>query len=65
MQVDADPTRLEQIFVNLLTNAAKYTPSFGKISLRAQPVGEHFAVSIQDNGEEISAEMLPRILEGS
>ncbi len=36
LRIDADPTRLEQIVVNLLTNAAKYTHPGGQISLTAQ-----------------------------
>ena len=39
MMVDGDATRLEQVFVNLLTNAAKYTPKGGRISLTAAAEG--------------------------
>ncbi|MFN8392868.1 MAG: ATP-binding protein [Bdellovibrionota bacterium] len=61
--VDADPTRLEQIFVNLLTNAAKYTERGGRIvvALADGPAGAH--VSVRDNGIGISSEMLPQIFD--
>src|SRR6185437_10800859 len=58
MTVAADPIRLEQVFVNLLTNAAKYTPSGGRIGLTAEAEGEHFTIRVRDTGEGISADML-------
>ena len=63
MPVDADPLRLEQVFINLLTNAAKYTPSGGRIRLIAEAEAEHFTVRVRYTGEGISAEMLPRLFE--
>ena len=63
MRITADPVRLEQVFSNLLTNAAKYTPSGGRIGLTAQAEGEHFTIRVRDTGEGISADMLPRIFE--
>ena len=63
MTVYADPIRLEQVFINLLTNAAKYTPSGGRIRLTAEVGGDHFTIRVRDTGEGISADMLPRIFE--
>jgi signal transduction histidine kinase/ActR/RegA family two-component response regulator len=50
LTVYADPTRLEQILSNILTNAAKYTPDGGQIELRAWRDGAHAVVSITDSG---------------
>ena len=61
MMVEVDPTRLEQVFVNLLTNAAKYTEKGGRISLTAEAEGERFFVAVRDTGEGIAADMLPRL----
>jgi two-component system CheB/CheR fusion protein len=63
MRIDADPIRLEQVFVNLLTNAAKYTPTGGRIGLTAEVEGEGFTIRVRDSGEGIAADMLPRIFE--
>lgn len=63
MMVDGDPTRLEQVFVNLLTNAAKYTGRGGRISLTAEADGKDYVVRIRDNGEGIAAVMLPHLFE--
>ncbi len=61
--VDADPTRLEQVIVNLLTNAAKYTDEGGRIELTAGRDGDEFVVRVRDSGVGISAEMLPRVFD--
>src|SRR4051812_33168956 len=61
--VKADATRLEQIVVNLLTNAAKYTESGGRISLSASREGEDVAFSVRDNGVGIPPESLPSMFE--
>jgi signal transduction histidine kinase/CheY-like chemotaxis protein len=61
--LDADPTRMAQVFGNLLDNAAKYTPDGGAIEIDARACGENVSVSIQDNGTGISQEELPEIFE--
>jgi CheY-like chemotaxis protein/nitrogen-specific signal transduction histidine kinase len=61
--VDADATRLTQVFVNLLTNAVKYTPRGGHIVLRGQRQGGEAVVSVRDNGIGIPAESLATIFE--
>jgi PAS domain S-box-containing protein len=61
--VDADPVRFAQIFVNLLTNAAKYTDPGGLIRVRARVEDGRAIVSVQDNGIGIATELLPRMFE--
>jgi signal transduction histidine kinase/CheY-like chemotaxis protein len=63
VSIYADPTRLEQVFTNLLTNAAKYTDRGGHISLSAEPTGDHCIVKLSDSGMGIAPRMLPRIFE--
>jgi PAS domain S-box-containing protein len=63
MFVEADPTRLEQIIVNVLNNASKYTPPAGHISVLASREGDEAVLRIRDTGVGIPAEMLPRIFE--
>lgn len=59
--VDADPTRLEQVVVNLLTNAAKYTEPGGHIWLSAQREGGNIVIRVRDDGLGISPERLPEM----
>ncbi|HEX4590644.1 MAG TPA: PAS domain S-box protein [Gemmataceae bacterium] len=61
--LDADPVRLDQVLVNLLNNAAKYTEPGGTIRLSAERLGNDCVVRVQDNGIGIGAEMLPRVFE--
>ncbi len=61
LRIEADPTRLEQVFVNLLSNAAKYTDAGGPIDLIATREGDDAVVRIQDTGIGIAPEMLPRL----
>jgi signal transduction histidine kinase len=59
--VHADATRLEQVFANLLINAAKYTPDGGNISLTVERVGECALVRVRDSGLGIEPAMLSRV----
>jgi signal transduction histidine kinase len=61
--IRADPHRLEQVFANLLVNAAKYTGARGQIQLSVELDGVAACVRIRDNGIGISAELLPDIFE--
>ncbi|MCO5165016.1 MAG: PAS domain-containing protein [Planctomycetes bacterium] len=59
----ADPTRLEQVLVNLLTNAARYTPAGGRIEVAARRRGEEVEVVVRDTGVGIPADLLPRLFQ--
>lgn len=61
LMVSGDPIRLAQIFTNVITNAAKYTPSGGRIDLKVNTTAEDLLVTISDNGIGISAQALPVI----
>jgi CheY-like chemotaxis protein len=61
--VDADPTRLAQVFSNLLNNSAKYMDRGGQIRLTAQRQGNEVLVSVQDRGIGIAAAQLPHIFQ--
>jgi signal transduction histidine kinase len=58
-----DPIRIEQILVNLLTNAAKYTEPGGIIELLADVQGNELTIMVGDNGIGISAKMLDRVFD--
>jgi two-component system, OmpR family, phosphate regulon sensor histidine kinase PhoR len=59
----ADPPRMEQVIVNLLHNAIKFSPTGGKVSLSARQEGDRVHFSVEDHGTGISIEDLPRIFE--
>jgi PAS domain S-box-containing protein len=61
--VRADPARLLQIFGNLLSNAAKYTPPGGEVRVTLEPEGELARISIRDTGVGLSEEMLPKVFD--
>jgi two-component system, cell cycle sensor histidine kinase and response regulator CckA len=76
--VSADPTRLQQVFMNLAVNASDATPEGGRLLFELErvlveegewppcpdlPAGEWIRVSVQDTGEGISPEVLPHIFE--
>ena len=61
--LDADPTRLEQVFSNLLNNAAKYTDPGGRVAVLVARDGPSAVVRVRDNGVGIDAETLPRVFE--
>jgi PAS domain S-box-containing protein len=61
----ADATRLEEVFINLLNNAAKYTPDGGRIEVWCeQPHGTGYAqFRVRDNGVGIDEKLLPHIFD--
>ena len=58
-----DAVRLAQVFVNLLHNAAKFTPPGGSVAFEAERIDDMVVASVTDNGMGIPAEMLPSIFE--
>jgi PAS domain S-box-containing protein len=63
VRMDADPTRLEQIFSNLLNNAAKYTMPGGHIGLSAVLEGDEAVVRVRDTGIGVPPDVLGRVFE--
>jgi signal transduction histidine kinase len=63
LYLDADPLRLEQIIVNLLTNAAKYTEPGGNIWLTVERVHGKAVVRVRDTGIGIARDILPSIFD--
>jgi PAS domain S-box-containing protein len=60
---EGDPVRLAQVVSNLLTNAARYTPTGGRVWLQAAREGGELVVRVRDNGMGISKEMLPQLFD--
>lgn len=58
-----DATRLEQIFVNLVNNAAKFTPPNGHLGVTATVQGDEVEICVTDNGPGIPEDLLPRVFE--
>nr|MBA3482487.1 PAS domain-containing protein [Pirellulales bacterium] len=57
----ADPERLRQVVSNLLTNAAKFTPSGGNVNVRLQCDVDAVEIEVSDTGQGIDSEFLPHI----
>ncbi len=58
-----DPVRLAQVLLNLLDNAAKYTPAGGKIQIDVEIAGAVIEIKVCDNGMGIPAELLPQVFD--
>ena len=63
VMVAGDPTRLEQVATNLLTNAIKYTPPEGTIRVRVEATASEAVFTVADTGAGLSADMLERVFD--
>jgi CheY-like chemotaxis protein/anti-sigma regulatory factor (Ser/Thr protein kinase) len=61
--VRVDPDRIQQVVWNLLTNAVKFTPSGGEVSVTLRRLQDDVEIEVRDTGIGISAELLPFIFE--
>jgi signal transduction histidine kinase/CheY-like chemotaxis protein len=61
--VRADPSRLMQVFWNLIKNAIKFTPAGGKLAFSSYNENGQIAVEVRDNGTGIAPDLLPRIFD--
>ena len=61
LEATVDPSRVRQVFANLLDNAVKYTPERGRIDVACRRDGSDLAVSFRDSGIGIPADEQPRI----
>lgn len=61
--IRGDKIRIEQILINITSNAIKYTPDGGRISLRLQDLGDRAEVTVTDNGVGIPEEDIPHLFE--
>ena len=63
IQITADDNRLEQVLVNLIHNAIKFTPPTGRVSVSAETKDNNVLISVSDTGIGIPEEELNRIFE--
>jgi two-component system phosphate regulon sensor histidine kinase PhoR len=61
--VEADPMRLEQILVNLVDNGVKFNSKGGSVRVSCEESGDSVSIIVNDNGEGIAPEHLPRLFE--
>jgi PAS domain S-box-containing protein len=63
VRIDADPARLQQIVMNVLSNAIKFSERGGEVQVRAGIESGRFTFSVTDHGRGIEPQFLPRIFE--
>ncbi len=63
LMITGDPVRLEQVVINLLTNATKNTPTGGAIAVLLDRSGDDAVITVRDSGEGIPAELLDRVFD--
>ncbi len=63
LQIRGDAARLQQVFVNILTNAAKYTSPGGRVHIGARRRENDAVISVSDNGMGLPPDVLPRVFD--
>ncbi len=63
LPMTGDPARLQQVASNLLTNAVKFTPAGGTVTVQTRAVDGHVVLTVRDTGQGISADFLPHVFE--
>ena len=63
LPIDGDQDRIVQVLVNLLTNAARYTPQGGSLALTSECVDGCVEIACEDNGPGVPADLVPTIFE--
>ena len=61
--ISADPTRLQQVVWNLVSNAVKFTPEGGRVDVSVRASGGRAVLEVRDTGAEIPPEFLPRVFD--
>jgi signal transduction histidine kinase/ActR/RegA family two-component response regulator len=63
ISIFGDAARLQQVFVNLLNNAVKFTPEGGRVTISVLVNGSHVRVAVADTGEGVAPEVLPMLFQ--
>jgi PAS domain S-box-containing protein len=58
-----DPARLQQVVLNLVGNAIKFTPPQGTVTVRLAQQGQNVVVEVEDSGQGVAQDLLPHIFE--
>ena len=61
--ISADPRNMDEVFINVINNAIKYTPENGRIDVKAELVGDHVRITVTDTGYGIPKEDIPKIFD--
>jgi signal transduction histidine kinase len=61
--VVCDPDRMQQVLANVLSNAIKFTPEGGRVTLHADRAGSRIRIQVKDTGAGIAAEFLPQVFD--
>ena len=62
-RISADPKNMDEIFMNLINNAIKYTPENGRIEVTAHTADEYIRVQVKDTGYGIPKDSIPKIFD--
>jgi PAS domain S-box-containing protein len=63
IELEADATRLRQVFVNLISNASKFSPESARIWIKGTTEGEEAVLRVVDEGHGIAPDLLPRVFD--